>query len=332
MRMSCCSPSRCPTSPTCRRGSASRSTDLGKGCAASCCVTASWSGPTCRAISAADGRPGRPDAHVLLRRPQQHRRRRSAAPAALATRTVPDAGALRHERRRFLRPARQPRGRAGQPHRDLKQVCDKPRLVSCRTRGGQYEPPAVSTIDRSLPPASPGSGASRRPALPSATANALSRMAATREAVGAIMTSSDASNGPSKSACARPHKATSVASSRLTRAQAGQMNLHRPPRAEQKRIHGDGEVGQRVEQARHLETAMQGRAFRRQSAILLPLAQGPQHEALADRQAAGTPGRPQPGFGSVEERPGPFRFAELSMTSSLFDIVVSHMQVRSIRN
>ena len=59
-------------------------------------------------------------------------------------------------------------------------------------------------------------------------------------------------------------------------------------RAEQKGVHGDGEVGQYLEQTRHLEAAMEDRALRRQGAILLPLAQGPQHEALADRQAAGT--------------------------------------------
>ena len=46
-------------------------------------------------------------------------------------------------------------------------------------------------------PAAPGCGASRRPALASATANVFRRMAATRAAVGAIMTSSDASSGPS---------------------------------------------------------------------------------------------------------------------------------------
>ena len=32
------------------------------------------------------------------------------------------------------------------------------------------------------------------------------------------------------------------------------MDLHRPPRAEQERIHGDGEVGQHLEHARRLES------------------------------------------------------------------------------
>ena len=101
------------------------------------------------------------------------------------------------------------------------------------------------------------------------------------------MMSSEASNGPSKSPCARPHNATRVASSRLTLEQAGTMDLDGAARAEQEGVHGDGEVGQHVEQARRLEALMQHRAFRRQRAILLPLAQRPQHEALADRQAAG---------------------------------------------
>jgi hypothetical protein len=49
----------------------------------------------------------------------------------------------------------------------------------------------------SRPPATPDDGASRSPALASATANTFNLMAATRDAVGAIITSSDASSGPS---------------------------------------------------------------------------------------------------------------------------------------
>ena len=103
-----------------------------------------------------------------------------------------------------------------------------------------------------------GGGPSLSPALPSATAKAFSRMAATREAVGAIMTSSDAINGPSKSPCARPHSATRVASSRLTLRAGRQVDLHGAARAEQEGVHGDGKVGQHLEQARHLEAAMRG--------------------------------------------------------------------------
>ena len=66
------------------------------------------------------------------------------------------------------------------------------------------------------------------------------------------------------------------------------MDLHRPARAEQEGVHGDGKVGQHLEHARRLESLMQHRAFRGQRAILLPLTQCPQHEAFADGQAAGT--------------------------------------------
>ena len=77
------------------------------------------------------------------------------------------------------------------------------------------------------------------------------------------------------------------------------MDLHGAARAEQEGIHGDGEVGQHLEQARHLEAAMEDRAVRRQRAILLPLAQRPQHEALADRQAAGATRPAAARFGSA---------------------------------
>jgi len=65
------------------------------------------------------------------------------------------------------------------------------------------------------------------------------------------------------------------------------MDLDRPARAEQEGIHGDGEVGQHLEQARRLESLMQRRALGRQAPVVVPLAQRPQHETLADRQPAG---------------------------------------------
>ena len=65
------------------------------------------------------------------------------------------------------------------------------------------------------------------------------------------------------------------------------MDLDGAARAEQEGIHGDGEVGQHLEQARHLEPLVQRRALGRQAAVVVPLAQRPQHEALADRQATG---------------------------------------------
>src|SRR5262252_3336562 len=47
------------------------------------------------------------------------------------------------------------------------------------------------------------------------------RSAATREAVGAMMTASDAANGPSQSTCANAHRARRMASSRLMAEQVG---------------------------------------------------------------------------------------------------------------
>jgi hypothetical protein len=156
-------------------------------------------------------------------------------------------------------------------------------------------------VQLSLPAASPGSGANLSPAAASASAKAFSRIAATREAVGAIMTSSDAISGPSKSPCARPHKATRVASSRLTLEQVGRW-ISMAAGAEQEGIHGDGEVGQHFEKSRELEAAMQDRAFARQGAILLPLAERPQHEALANRQVTGATQAPTSRLGVELER------------------------------
>jgi K+ transporter len=80
----------------------------------------------------------RPDADLLLHRPQQLRRREPSAAAALAAEAVPDPGPPGVKRRRLLRPAGQPRRRAGQPDRDLAApaILDAPFHMRrlCRTR------------------------------------------------------------------------------------------------------------------------------------------------------------------------------------------------------
>jgi hypothetical protein len=91
-----------------------------------------------------------------------------------------------------------------------------------------------------------------------------------------------------REATERDHHRFIVADARAGR----HMDLHGAPGAEQERIHGDREVRQGVENARDLEAAMEDRALAGQRAVLLPLAQRPQHEPFAHRQGAGTNGFP----------------------------------------
>ena len=186
----------------------------------------------------------------------------------------------------------------------------------------------------SLPPASPGGGASRRPAL------------AQRHGKRLQPDGGHARGGRRHHHVERGHQRPVEVALRqaaqgdqrrlvATDARAGrQMDFHGAPRAEQKGVHGDGEVGQRLQKARHLEAAMQGRALRRQRPILLPLAQRPQHEALADRQAAGA-ARPAAARLGCAWRGLSLCSGELSMTSPTVDRVDSErhfMQLRVNRN
>ena len=162
---------------------------------------------------------------------------------------------------------------------------------------------AVGSLGRraqlSLPAAAPRGGPSLSPALPSATANAFSRMAATREAVGAIMTSSDAISGPSKSPCARPHRATRVASSRLTLEQVGRwisMARRAPNRKASMAMAKSGSTSSRpaILKPRWRIEPSAGKArscchWRRAHSTKRSLTGKPQAQ----------PARPQPGFGSA---------------------------------
>ena len=68
-----------PDEPYVAAGPARRRSSISaRACTGSCCATASWSSPTCRATSPSwpTGRAVRSDAHLLLHRPQQLRRRR----------------------------------------------------------------------------------------------------------------------------------------------------------------------------------------------------------------------------------------------------------------
>ena len=68
------------------------------------------------------------------------------------------------------------------------------------------------------------------------------------------------------------------------------MDADRAARAEQERIHRDREVRQHLDQAGRLEALMQGRAFGRQRAVVLPLPHRPQNEVLAHGQSASAAG------------------------------------------
>jgi hypothetical protein len=91
-----------------------------------------------------------------------------------------------------------------------------------------------------------------------------------------------------REATERDHHRFIVADARAGR----HVNLHGAPCAEQERVHGDRKIRQGVENARDLEAAMEDRALAGQRAVLLPLAQRPQHEPFAHRQGAGTNGFP----------------------------------------